>query len=186
MITQRLEMAIPFLRNATRTVSFPAERCANANAELQEFIDSRPDAREVRKALAVKLVYQGYKYEEIQTILDVSLGSITSWKQAYEKNGILGLRLNYKGKKSYLTTQQREEVLVWLQTKNIWELGELEYKLAFEYDVIYESKRSYYDLFDAAGISWKKTSAVNPKANEEAVAVKKKRYLHCWRATEKK
>lgn len=41
--------------------------------ELQEFIDSRPDAREVRKALAVKLVYQGYKYEEIQTILDVSV-----------------------------------------------------------------------------------------------------------------
>lgn len=38
-----------------------------ANAELQEFIDSRPDAREVRKALAVKLVYQDYKYEEIQT-----------------------------------------------------------------------------------------------------------------------
>ncbi len=55
-----------------------------AIAELQEFIDNRPDAREVRKALAVKLVYQGYKYEEIQTILDVSLGSITSWKQAYE------------------------------------------------------------------------------------------------------
>jgi putative transposase len=43
-----------------------------AIAELQEFIDNRPDAREVRKALAVKLVYQGYKYEEIQTILDVS------------------------------------------------------------------------------------------------------------------
>lgn len=30
-----------------------------ALAELQEFIDDRPDAREVRKALAVKLVYQG-------------------------------------------------------------------------------------------------------------------------------
>jgi putative transposase len=49
-----------------------------AIAELQEFIDNRPDAREVRKALAVKLVHQGYKYEEIQTILDVSVGSITS------------------------------------------------------------------------------------------------------------
>ncbi len=47
-----------------------------AIAELQEFIDARPDAREVRKALAVKLVYQGYKYEEIQTILDVSLTSL--------------------------------------------------------------------------------------------------------------
>ncbi|QFS49849.1 transposase [Nostoc sphaeroides CCNUC1] len=52
-----------------------------AIAELQEFIDNRPDAREVRKALAVKLVYQGYKYEEIQTILDVSVGSITGASQ---------------------------------------------------------------------------------------------------------
>ncbi len=51
-----------------------------AIAQLQEFIALRPEAREVRKALAVKLVYQGYLYEEIQTILDVSLGSITGWK----------------------------------------------------------------------------------------------------------
>lgn len=157
-----------------------------AIAELQEFIDARPDAREVRKALAVKLVYQGYKYEEIQTILDVSLGSITGWKRAYEEYGISGLRLNYQGRKSYLTIQQKEEVLAWLQTKECWELGELEYKLAFEYDIIYESNRSYYDLFAAAGISWKKTSSMNPKANEEAVAAKKKRFLHCWRAVEKK
>jgi putative transposase len=154
--------------------------------ELQEFIDERPDAREVRKALAVKLVYQSYKYEEIQTILDVSLGSISSWKQAYETEGISGIRLNYKGRKSYLNTQQREEVLAWLQTKECWELGELEYKLAFEYDVIYESKRSYYNLFDAAGISWKKTTSLNPKADPEAVAAKKKRFLHCWQAAEQK
>ncbi|MBR8836923.1 MAG: hypothetical protein DSM106950_23685 [Stigonema ocellatum SAG 48.90 = DSM 106950] len=36
--------------------------------ELQEFIDDRPDARQVRKALAVKLVYQGYKYELIPNL----------------------------------------------------------------------------------------------------------------------
>jgi putative transposase len=155
-------------------------------AELQEFIDCRPDAREVRKALAVKLVYQGYLYEEIQTILDVSLGSITGWKQAYEQYGILGLRLNHKGRKSYLNAGQREEVLSWLQTKESWELSELEYQIAFEYDVTYESKRSYYDLFEAAGISWKKTTAVNPKADEEAVAEKKKRLKHCWQGIERK
>ncbi len=39
---------------------------------LQDFIDMRPDACEVRKALAVKLVYQGYLYDQIQTILNVS------------------------------------------------------------------------------------------------------------------
>ncbi|MEH2260733.1 helix-turn-helix domain-containing protein [Nostoc sp.] len=164
MINQHLEMAI---------------------VELQEFIDSRPDAREVKKALAVKLVYQGYKYEEIQTILDVSVGSITSWKQAYKEYGICGLRLNYKGRKSYLSDEQLQEVLSWLQTKEIWELGELEYKMAFEYDVIYESKRSYYDLFEAAGISWKKTTGLNPKANQQAVAAKKNRLKHCWQTTER-
>jgi putative transposase len=136
--------------------------------------------------LAVKLVYQGYLYEEIQTILDVSLGSITGWKQDYEQLGIDGLRLNHKGKKSYLNVEQREEVLNWLQTKDTWELGELKYKLAFEYDVTYESKRSYYDLFDAAGISWKKSTSLNPKADSVAVAVKKKRLKHCWQGTERK
>jgi len=155
-------------------------------AELQEFIDARPEARELRKALVVKLIYQGYKYEEIQTILDVSLGSITGWKQAYEKSGISGLRLNHKGRKSYLSAGQREEVLSWLQTKEGWELSELEYKLAFEYDVTYESKRSYYNLFEAAGISWKKTTSLNPKADPEAVAAKKKRFVHYWQVAEKK
>jgi putative transposase len=132
------------------------------------------------------LVYQGYLYEEIQTILDVSLGSITGWKQAYEQYGIDGLRLNHKGKKSYLSSEQREQVLSWLQTKDFWELGELEYKLAFEYDVIYESKQSYYDLFNAAGISWKKTTKLNPKGNPDAVEEKKKRLKHCWQIAERK
>lgn len=143
-------------------------------AELQNFIDMHPDAREIRKALAVKLVYQGYLYDEIQTILDVSRGSITGWKQAYEENGIDGLRLNYQGRKSYLLNEQREEVLSWLQTKDTWELGELEYKLAFDYNVVYESKQSYYALFEEAGIRWKKTTSLNPKANPDVVAQKKK------------
>ena len=157
-----------------------------AIAELQEFIATNPDVREARKALAVKLVYQDYLYKEIQKILDVSVGSIAGWKQAYEQNGISGLRLNHKGRKSYLTPQQTEEILAWLQTKECWELGELEYKLAFEYDVTYESKQSYYDLFLAAGISWKKTTSLNPKADPDAVAAKKNRSKHCWQSVGRK
>lgn len=152
----------------------------DALAEIQEFIAVCADVREVRKALALKLVYQGYLYDEIQKILDVSRGSITGWKKAYEEKGIDGLRLSYKGRKSYLLGVEREEVLSWLQTKDTWELGELEYQLAFEYDVVYESKQSYYDLFEQAGISWKKTTKLNPKANPDAVAEKKKRLKHCW------
>lgn len=141
--------------------------------ELQGFIASNPDAREMRKALALKLMYQDYSYEAISQILDVSTGSISGWKQAYEREGLPGLRLKHKGRISYLNREQREAVLQWLQTKDRWELGELEYHLAEQYDVVYESKQSYYDLFEAAGISWKKTTKVNPKADPQAVAKKK-------------
>lgn len=55
---------------------------------------------------------------------------------------------------SYLTSVELQEVLSWLQQKDCWELGEIEYRLAFDYDVVYESKQSYYDLFEEAGISW--------------------------------
>jgi putative transposase len=54
--------------------------------------------------------------------------SITGWKQDYEQLGIDGLRLNYKGRKSYLSDEQRKEVLSWLLSEDTWELGELEYK----------------------------------------------------------
>jgi len=164
---------------ANRPSEVIVKRPSEAIVELQEFINSCRDAREARKALAVKLIYLGYMYEEIQTILDVSLGSITGWKQAYEDDGVDGLRMQYKGKKGYLNSEERLEILSWLQTKDCWELSELEYKLASEYDIIYESNQSYYDLFEAAGISWKKTTKLNPKADPDAVAEKKKR-LKCF------
>lgn len=161
----------------------PNEISQRAISELQEFIAVGSNAREVRKALAVKLVYQGYLYEEIQRILNVSIGSITGWKQAYLAHGIDGLRLNHKGRKSYLSAEQREDVLNWLQTKDSWELGELEYKLAFEYGVVYESKQSYYDLFHAAGISWKKSKKLKPKSDPDNVAAKSKRLKQYWQTT---
>jgi putative transposase len=106
MIKQNLEQEMPVVDGVI--------------AELQEFIDQNPNAREVRKGLAIKLVYQGYLYEEIQRIIGVSLGSITGWKQIYEENGIDGLKLKYKGRKSYLSTEQKQEILCWLQTKDYW------------------------------------------------------------------
>ena len=60
----------------------------------------------------------------------------------------------------------------------------MEYHLAETYDVVYESKQSYYDLLEAAGLSWKKTSKVNPKADAKAVAAKKPRSSGYWHATE--
>ena len=131
--------------------------------ELKAFIRQQRDGRQVKKALAVKLFYQGYRYEAIVGILDVSMGAVSNWKQAYESWGVAGFKPQHKGRKSYLETQQKAAVLSWLQQKAIWELSELEHHLAEVYDVAYESKQSYYDLFEAAGISWKKSGQGQPQ-----------------------
>jgi putative transposase len=128
-------------------------------------------------------MYQGYGYEAIAAILDVSMGALSTWKQAYEREGLSGFRPQHKGRKSYLSAEDREAVLQWLQQKDIWELSALEYHLAHHYEVIYESKQSYYDLFEAAGICWKKTSKVNPKVDAEEVAAKKPKFSASWRTT---
>jgi putative transposase len=65
-------------------------------------------------------------------------------------------------------------VIEWLQTKEQWTFNELEYQLASKYGVTFESKQSYYDLFNEARISWKKAQANNPKHDPELVASKKK------------
>ena len=167
------------------TLPAPQTTPANTKAieELKTFIRRERDARPVKKALAVKLIYQDYGYETITGLLDVSLGALSKWKQAYERDGLAGLRPQHKGRQSYLRPSEREAVLQWLQTKAIWELSELEYHLAETYDVVYESKQSYYDLFEVAGLSWKKTSKVNPKADAQAVAAKKPKSSGYWHAT---
>ena len=130
---------------------------------LEEFIKSNPDARELKRALAVKFVKVGKSYREIMELLNVSLGFISKWRHIYEEEGTTGLRLRYKGRRSYLSQEETEAVVAWLKKGDYWTLEQLRNHLHEEYKVVYKSPRSYYDLFKLAGISWKKTQKRNPK-----------------------
>mgnify|MGYP001795621409 FL=1 len=141
--------------------------------QLTEFIQSNPDPREVKRALAVKMVLSGEAYSKISEFLGIHKSSITHWKQRFEIQGIDGITLGYKGSISYLTSEQKAEVISWLKSKDYWDLEELVTYLDEHYGVIYKSKQSYYNLFDESGISWKKSQKVNPKSDPELV--KKKR-----------
>lgn len=140
--------------------------------ELIAFIESNPDQRELKRALAVQMVQRNYVYEAIQAILQVSLGYISKWKQRYELAGVAGLRLGYRGATPYLTATQRTAVLDWLKQQAYWHLPELEQHIESTYGVVYKAKKSYYALFRAAGLSWKKSQARNPKRDPELVAQK--------------
>ncbi|MEM9903702.1 MAG: winged helix-turn-helix domain-containing protein [Cyanobacteria bacterium P01_D01_bin.44] len=152
--------------------------------ELKRFIKKERDGRQVKKALAVKLLYQEHTYESVVRILDVSMGAIAQWKQLYEAEGVAGFEPRHKGRKGYLSEAQKASVLEWLKQKSIWTLNELESHLASEYEVVYESKQSYYELFEAAGLSWKKSSKVNPKRDPEAVEKKELTSSGYWQATD--
>jgi putative transposase len=141
-------------------------------SKLKTFIDSNPDPRELKRALSVRMVQQGYVYRDIQAVLQVSVGFITKWKQSYEAEGVKGLRLAYQGRKSYLNEPQRQAVIKWLQQKQYWQLLELVEYVDQQFEVIFASKQSYYDLFHEAGISWKKTQKCNPKKDPDLVEKK--------------
>ncbi|MEP0819978.1 winged helix-turn-helix domain-containing protein [Trichocoleus sp. FACHB-46] len=60
-------------------------------------------------------------------------------------------------------------MLDWLKAKNYWNLSELQQHLEERYGIVFASNQSYYDLFAAAGISWKKPQKRNPQADHEVV-----------------
>ena len=141
---------------------------------LREFIKSNTEPRELKRALAVKMSLEGYTHVQITQTLNVSSGFISKWKNIFIFQGIEGLKLGYKGSEGYLSVEQRQQIILWLKTKDSWNLGELEYHLADQYGIIFKSKQSYYELFKEAGISWKKSQKENPRFDPEEVEAKKK------------
>ena len=140
--------------------------------DLHDFIQSNLDGRVLKRAVAVQMFLKGYKHREIQESLSVSSGFISKWHQVYKALGIAGLKLGYRGSRGYLEPKQRQAVITWLQTKNYWNLAELQGHIQDAYEVVFDSRQSYYTLFEQAGISWKKTQQRNPK--QDPILVQKK------------
>jgi putative transposase len=143
---------------------------------LSDFIQSNPDARELKRALAVQMVIQKYSYFEIRDVLQVSVGFISKYKQLFKQQGISGLTLKHRGSSGYLGKDVRLGVIEWLAQKNYWNLAELKQHVLDKYSVLFASPQSYYELFKAAGISWKKTQKCNPKLEPELVEKKTRDY----------
>ena len=140
--------------------------------ELVKFIESNPDSRELKRALAVQMVSKGYLYRQIEEILQVSDSFISKWWLVFKSEGAIGLQLSYQGSKGYLRVEQRQAVINWLQQKNYWNLAQLQQHIFDTYRIKFKSRQSYYELFAVAGISWKKSQKCNPKKDPELVQKK--------------
>ncbi len=154
-------------------LQLPHKDMEKEKASLEDFIESDIDARELKRAIAVRMAMIGKSYNEISEILGVSDFFVGYWKKQFETKGVAGIKLGHKGSKGYLTSLQKTEVIEWLKNKEYWDFDELVTYLEREFGVIYKSKQSYYELLSMAKITWKKTQKINPKSDEELV--KKKR-----------
>ncbi len=142
--------------------------------ELTEFIQSNPAPRELKRAITVSMQLKGYKHREIQESLSVSSGFISKWTQIFTMQGLSGLKLAYKGSVGYLKSEERAAIIDWLQKKTYWNLGELKAYIESRYEIVFSDQQSYYEIFDAAGLSWKKSQKRNPKTAPEQVKKKQK------------
>ena len=154
-VDQKLEFNLPDVENPLQ--------------ELSAFIESNPDPREMKRAVAVKMVLQGIKTIKIRLILGVSKAFISKWKVRFIFEGVEGLKLGYQGAKALLKPEEREDVIEWLRSKDYWLLEELHDYILEKYDIQFKSVNSYYKLFKDAGISWKKSQKTNPKKNADEV-----------------
>ena len=153
---------------------------------LDDLINVATDARETKRALAVKMLQTGLSPHSIANLLNVSEQYISKWKIKFKKEGALGLRLAYRGKPPYLNSDQRQQVVEWIETHDTMTIEALRDYVESHYDVIYESKQSYYDLLTEGGMSYHRTTATNPKYDEEKVMQKREEIKKKWHTINQK
>ena len=140
---------------------------------LDEIISTSKDVREVTRALSVKMIPQGLSPSQISTLLNVSLQYISKWKVSYESSGVSALFVAYQGSQSYLTPEQKQEILQWIAQHTTLKIEDFICHIADTYQVVYQSKQSYYALLEEGGMSYHPSAAANPRHDTTRVLEKR-------------
>jgi transposase len=137
----------------------------------------------VKRALSVKMGMTGITPAVISQVLNVSVQYVSKWKGIYEAAGAAGLAVGYQGSRGYLT--EHEAVIGWINGHETLSVEALRDYLEATYEVVYQSKQSYYDLLEAGGMSYHKSEKVNPKRDEAQVQQRREEIKKNWHRTGK-
>jgi transposase len=147
---------------------------------LDDLINDATDSRETKRALTVKMLQTGLSPQYIVQLLNVSEQYVSKWKIRYAEEGVVGLRLAYQGKEPYLTSAQHAHIVAWIKAQESITLEMLRDYIENQYEVVYSSKQSYYDLLSEGGMSYHRTIAANPKYDEDQVMQKREAIKKKW------
>lgn len=154
-----------------------------SGAGLDEIINESRDAREVKRALCVKMALGMVPVSQICEWLNVSPPFVSKWRGIYETQGAAGLGVGYLGSQGYLTQEQRAEVIAWIQAQPAPTVAGVRDYLEQHHAVVYQSPQSYYELMHAAGLSYHKSEKVNPQRDEALVQERRAGIKKNWRST---
>ena len=149
--------------------------------DIEEIINEAQDAREVKRAVSVKLSAQGFSPAQICHVLNVSLQYVSKWKGLYETGGGAALRLGYRGSEGYLQDEQRQAILQWIEARETVSVEAVRDYIEEQYGVVYRSKQSYYELLEAGGMSYHRSEKHNPKRDEAQVLARREEIKKNWR-----
>ena len=142
-------------------------------AELQTFIQTTRESRELKRALAVQNTLAGRSWPDVAAELGVTTAFIGKWRWRYKREGLACLRLGYQGSSGYLAPAEKTAVLAWIQAQTCWDVRRVQAHIWEQYGVRYKSRQSYYALLKAARQSWKKTQHRHPDADVAKIAAKR-------------
>jgi transposase len=148
--------------------------------KLAQLIEETTDVRELKRALSVKLREGGMATEAVGEVLQVTPRAVRAWRQRYEREGVEGLRVRYRGSESYLSVEQRQELEDWLGSQETITVEEVRDEIEARYGSVYQSKQSYYDVLEASGLSYHRTEKGNPKRNEAQILERREEIKKNW------
>ena len=148
--------------------------------DIDEIINEARDAREVKRAVSVKMSAQGFSAVQISQVLNVSLQYVSKWKGLYEAGGGVILRLGHRGSESYLGEEERQAILRWIGARETVSVEALRDYIEEQYGVVYRSKQSYYELLEVGGMSYHRSEKNNPKRDEAQVLARREEIKKNW------
>lgn len=143
--------------------------------QINTFLDTTKDAREYKRAMAVKLLLLEFEPRDIAELLHVTVSFVSKWKRLCFEHGTDVFVLKYHGYQGYLTPEQRQSITEWIKAQERQDMDNLVAFVRMTYHIEFKSRQSYYDMFAEAGITWKRAQSQHPDKDRERIATKKKR-----------
>jgi transposase len=167
---------------ATRHFTLTAEQ----SRALQTAYLHCQDADTKTRYQAVRLYGTGYRVVQIMDITGCSRTSLMEWCRLYREQGLIGL-LDHRvgGNSRKLRPDQIEAIQQTLHrytpsqrlgkdacggSGQFWTVADLRRLVEQEYDVVYQSLASYYNLFEKCGFSSQRPAKQYKSRSEEKVA----------------